>query len=87
MATDWTHIRVKQSTKTALHFFCQSLLTAHDQGKLSVAGIGDRLPTMDDAIRVLLERDQVKRQRSRKAKEKARQAKRRKDTDRTTTDS
>lgn len=74
---DWTHIRVTKETRERLAAFAERLRTAYEQGQFDGNDRSDVPVTLDLAIATLLDRDDAKRNRSVKAREKARGAKRR----------
>lgn len=67
--TDWTSIRIRRSTLQALHGVVKTLERATEQGQYAPMQRHDRLVTIDDAIVVLISRDQAKRERAKKSRQ------------------
>jgi len=73
MAEEWTHVRIRKRTLAALKEFIRSLQRGLEQGH-EVVEIGrDDVPTLDAAIRVLLNRDYTHKERVKKSRRGKRQ--------------
>lgn len=74
MAETWTHLRVRQETRSRLGKFIESLRTAAEQGKIETPYLHTVDITADDAVRILLDREDDKRRRKQESRERLKKA-------------
>lgn len=72
MATDWTSIRVRRGTAERLRRVVRSLERACETGQYSPAALSDQGITLDEALSVLLDRDERHRERRRRSAKESR---------------
>jgi len=68
MATEWTQLRVRVCTRERLALFIARLIVASENGQIPAPERYDRAFTLDDAINVMLDREDKHQERARKSR-------------------